>query len=71
VLVLDRDDGFLYCLWQSSTANIGVLRQKMYILRQEMSILRFVYGLSTVCLRFVYCLSMVLGLGLGQGMAIE
>ena len=59
VLVLDRDDGFLYCLWQSSTAKHRGSTAKMYILRQEMFILRFVYGLCTVCLRFVYGLSAV------------
>ena len=63
MLVLDRDDGFLYCLWQSSTAkHRGSTAKNVHSTPRNVYFtvcVRFVYGLSTVCLRFVYGLSAV------------
>ena len=58
MLVLDRDDGFLYCLWQSSTAkHRGSTAKNVHSTPRNVHFtvcVRFVYGLSTVCLLFVY-----------------
>ena len=57
MLVLDRDDGFLYCLWQSSTAkHRGSTAKNVHSTPRNVHFtvcVRFVYGLSTVCLRFL------------------